>query len=161
MGTGIDVEVQNPEAVTTLIQEFQHKYAGKRPAEAMHIKIGDTPLAIIQGGTWRSSGLSEVEGGTREVLAVCNGLICDKRLVFLKECIDQKVTGNRYEAHYDQKLHEDDIRDAAGRQDRLLKLTLREEVTLRKTTLHITNLEVIYPGDLDFMLSSPGQVGHQ
>lgn len=137
------------------IQEFKRVHGGRRPSELMHLKAGEETIGVVKDGWWRSPGLPEGEIRTRKVFAACNGLMCDVRLVYLKECIDFKLTGRKYEAHYDQR-DEKIILDTAGRSDRLLKITLREEITVRKTILHVVDIEAVSPDGLAFQLTNPG-----
>lgn len=149
-GTGI------PDTLIGSIQEFKRMHGGRNLSETMHLKAGDEAIGIVKGGRWRPPELKEEDSRTHEVFAACNGLMCDVRLVYLKECIEFKITGRKYEAHYDQRLHERIILDTAGRSDRLLKITLKEEVTTRKTILHVVDIEAVSLDGSGFELTNPG-----
>ncbi|MFN7120780.1 MAG: hypothetical protein ACK4NM_01975 [Hydrogenophaga sp.] len=150
-GTGI------PDSLIGPIQEFKRMHGGRPLSESMNLKAGEEAIGIVRGGRWRSLELREVDNRTHEVFAACNGLMCDVRLVYLKECIDFKITGRKYEAHYDQKKHGKIILDTAGRSDRLLKITLKEEVTTRKTILHVVAIEAVSLDGSGFELTNSGQ----
>lgn len=166
---GLDLHIESsgdpytriPEDLMEPIEGFKRAHGGRRPSESMHIKFGEASIGIVNDGPWRSPGSIEGEIRTREVFAACNGLMCDVRLVYLKECIDFKITGRKYEAHYDQRLHERIILDTAGRSDRLLKITLKEEVTTRKTILHVVDIEAVSLEGSGFELTNPGQQADQ
>lgn len=141
-----------PEEIKDQVQIFQHRYAGKKAAEPVEITVGSTKCASITGGVWRSSESAELPDEHYDALAVCNGWKCDERIVFLKEVKEHKVTKNKYEAFFDQRLHQDLIRDAAGRPDRVLKFSLRKETTPKKIVLHVQHVETAPSSEQAFVL---------
>jgi len=140
------------DAIKDQVQVFQHRYAGKKAAQPVEITVGSTKCASISGGVWRSSESVDVPDEYYDAFAVCNGWKCDERIVFLKDVKDHKVTKNKYEAYFDQRLHQDVIRDAAGRSDRVLKLRLRKETTPKKVLLHVQHVEIAPSGEQAFVL---------
>lgn len=148
-----DLDLNIPDELKEPVQEFQKMNAGKRPVEPMHFMTGTEPFAIIRRDVWRSSGLPLPEGRRYTAQAFCNGLMCDSRLVFLREWIDHKLTGRKYEAHYDQKTHEALILATAGRPDRYLELTLQEEITRKAVIIHVIEMTVVELDPSDFQLT--------
>lgn len=143
-----------PEAIKDQVQAFQHRYAGKKAAEPVEITVGSTKCANITGGVWRSCESADVPDDHYIAFAVCNGWKCDERIVFLKDVKEHVVTKNRYEAFFDQRLHQDVIRDAAGRPDRVLKLNLRKETTPKKVVLHVQHVEIEPSSEQTFELQA-------
>lgn len=140
------------EAIKDEVQVFQQRYAGKKAAEPVEIRVGSTKCASITGGVWKSCESADVPDDHFVAFAVCNGWKCDERIVFLKDVKDDMFTKNKYEAFFDQRLHQDVIRDAAGRPDRVLKLNLRKETTPKKVLLHVQNVEIAPSGEQAFVL---------
>lgn len=147
-----DFDLTIPNELRESIHEFQKTNAGRRPAVAMNIVAGNKSIAVIQDGVWRTPAQPLPEGRRYAAQAFCNGLMCDSRLVFLKECMGNKITGRKFEAHYDQKAHEAMILSTAGRPDCYLDLMLREEYTRKSLITHVIDMKVIKldPSDFQF-----------
>jgi hypothetical protein len=141
-----------PDAIKDQVRAFQQRYSRKKAAQPVEITVGSTKCASITGGVWRSCESVDVPDEHYVAFAVCNGWKCDERIVFLKDVNEHMGTKNKYEAFFDQRLHQDVIRDAAGRPARVLKLNLRKETTPKKVLLHVQHVEIAPSGEQAFVL---------
>lgn len=146
--------VDLPEEAAKKVHALRDRFGGKKVDAPMELLVDGESCGKISGGVWPSNEPVAPPPPTNvRIKVTCNGFKFNERMVYFNEVSDNRQTGVKIEAYYDQRMHLDLIRDHAGRPDRPLIASIREETTGNKVTRHLEALEIFKDGEEEFNLT--------